>query len=415
MRQSLTIAAAEPASLAREAALTLPGWLGDREIGALYVHIPFCFHKCHYCDFYSITRQTAGRMEQFVDRLLAEAGQWQNGSRGVSLRPKTVFFGGGTPTLLPLDAMRRLIRGLRRRFDFSQVCEWTIEANPATLNTEYARMLRDEGVDRLSFGAQSFDPAELKLLERHHDPSDVGRSIENARAAGFTRLNVDLIYAIPGQTLTSWAASLEEAVALGVDHVSCYNLTYESNTPMAVRKRLGHFQALSESAELEMFHFTRQRLQQAGFAAYEISNFARPGQDCRHNLVYWNGGDYLGFGPSAAAHVSGWRWKNRAHLGEWETAVDAVSLPAGDVEHLDPHQRAGELAMLQLRLCDGLRFDAFGSIGIDAAKVFARTLSELARQGLLDLTGSGARLTARGLEIADAIGGEFLAAVGHIE
>src|SRR5882672_7317889 len=171
-----------------------PQSLPAAEVEGLYVHVPFCFHKCHYCDFYSITRQSPERMGRFVDLILKEARQWANGP--AKIRPKTVFFGGGTPSLLPLEEMRRLLAELRDVFDFSQTDEWTIECNPATVSGEYLAMLRQSGVDRLSFGAQSFDRAELAILERHHKPEDVKRSLELARMAGFGRLNVDLIFAI---------------------------------------------------------------------------------------------------------------------------------------------------------------------------------------------------------------------------
>src|SRR3954471_16113602 len=241
-------------------------------IPGLYVHVPFCFHKCHYCDFYSITRQTPERMTRFVDLLLEDARMWTTPDAPV-VRPRTIFYGGGTPSLLPIEQMRRLIAGLRERFDFSELNEWTGEINPATASLEYCQMLRESGVNRLSFGAQSFDREELKTLERHHDPDDVPRSVQLARAAGFSRLNVDLIYAIPahsekgghsslsesarktaafasqkagvtpffsiGQSLESWGRSLDAAIALKVPHVSAYNLTYEPNTPIAVKKRLG--------------------------------------------------------------------------------------------------------------------------------------------------------------------------------
>src|SRR2546423_8224323 len=214
-----------------------PRSLPAASFDGLYVHVPFCFHKCHYCDFDSITRQSAERMTRFVDLVLAEARSWMR--QPPKIEPKTVFFGGGTPSLLPLEEMRRLIAGLREIFDCSSVNEWTIECNPATVSAEFLQMLREAGVDRLSFGAQSFHRHELATLERHHEPEDVKKSIELARAAGFERLNVDLIYAIPGQDLSSWAMSLEEAIALGTEHLSCYGLTYEHNTPMAVKKRLG--------------------------------------------------------------------------------------------------------------------------------------------------------------------------------
>ncbi|MGB7159696.1 MAG: radical SAM family heme chaperone HemW [Tepidisphaeraceae bacterium] len=397
--------ALEPFSLALQ-----PASLPKGDVEALYVHVPFCFHKCHYCDFYSITRQTPERMDRFVDLVLREAERWTEGADGPTVRPRTIFFGGGTPTLLPPDQMRRLIVGLRARFDFSQLDEFTVEANPATLSDEHAAVLREAGVDRLSFGAQSFDRAELAALERHHDPDDVPRSLAIARAARFTRLNLDLIFAIPGQTLERWSVSLERAIALGTPHLSCYGLTYEPNTPIAVKKRLGTMIPVEESLELDMLRYTRRRLAQVNRPAYEVSNYATAGEACRHNLVYWTGGNYIGLGPSAASHVSGRRWKNRPHLGEWENAIESDRLPAADVEQLTPDQRAGELAMLLLRLTDGLNFDAFAArAGRDARALFARQLDQLAPTGLITIDDHGFRLTDRGLGVADAVAAEFLA------
>jgi coproporphyrinogen III oxidase-like Fe-S oxidoreductase len=265
---------------------------------------------------------------------------------------------------LPVDAMRRLLVGLRARFDFSAVDEWTIEVNPATAELDYCRMLRDHGVTRLSFGAQSFDPAELKMLERHHDPDDVERSVELARRAGFERLNVDLIFAVPGQTVESWDRSLSRALAMRTPHVSCYALTYEPNTPLAVKKRLGQVKAVDESLELEMLAHTRRRLAAAGYQAYEISNFAVAGEACRHNLLYWDGGSYVGLGPSAASHAHGIVYSDFA--SRWP--------------------------------------------GRDARRVFADPLDRYARAGLLASDGRGVRLTERGVAVADAIAAEFLAA-----
>ena len=415
-----------------------PALLPKVVVEALYVHVPFCFHKCHYCDFYSITRQTPERMAHFVDLVLREAEGWTEQAEGPTVRPRTIFFGGGTPTLLPVDQMRRLVVGLRERFDFSLVDEFTVEANPATLSDEFAAMLREVGVDRLSFGAQSFDRAELATLERHHDPDDVPRSLDIARGAGFTRLNLDLIYAIPGQTIETWSQSLERAIELGTPHLSCYGLTYEPNTPIAVKKRLGTMIPIEDSLELDMMRFTRRRLAEVNRPAYEISNYATPGEECRHNLVYWTGGSYIGLGPSAASHVHGWRWKNRPHLGEWERAIEGSgfgvqgsaeeqrptdssslnpeprtpnpSLPATDVEHLTPSQRAGELAMLLLRLTDGLNFAAFADrTGRDARQLFAAQIDQLAPTGLITIDDRAIRLTERGLGVADAVAAEFLA------
>ena len=378
-------------------------------IEALYVHVPFCFHKCHYCDFYSITHQDNERMERFVELVLLEAQGWAAARPAESLRPRTIFFGGGTPSLLPLDAMRRLMAGLRNHFDLSGVTEWTIEVNPATADETYCRMLRDSGADRLSIGAQSFRPEELKTLERHHDPDDVPRSVDIARRAGFRRMNVDLIYAIPGQDLASWSASLERAIDLGTPHLSCYALTYEPNTPMGVKKRLGVICAVEDATELEMLHHTRLRLTEAGLPPYEISNYAASNEECRHNLVYWTGGNYLGLGPSAASHIEGWRWRNRPHLGEWERAVAAGGLAASDVEHLSPSSRAGELAMLMLRLSRGLHFDDFAArTGSSARELFADPIDRLSRLRLVEVDNDAIRLTPAGLNVADAVSGQFL-------
>lgn len=401
-------ASVTPLTLAESGGLNLQH-LPRAEIDSLYVHIPFCFHKCHYCDFYSITRQGMERMHHFVDLVLAEAALWAH----KRIKPKTVFFGGGTPTLLPQDHMRRLLEGLGDRFDLSGVQEWTVEANPATVQSDYLQMLRSQGVDRLSLGAQSFDHAELKILERHHHPDDVGQSIALARSAGFFRLNVDLIYAIPGQTPAKWAASLNAAINLKTPHISCYNLTYEPNTPMTVRKRLGQFTAVSEDVELSMLHDTRTKLCALGFRPYEVSNFALPGEECQHNLVYWRGENYVGLGPSAASHVEGWRWKNRPHLGEWERAIEAKTLPTIDIEHLSDDQRAGELAMLMLRLDEGIRFDAFEQrLGRDAHKLFTAQIERLLPTGLIQMDDRAIRLSEKGLPVADAIAGEFLDILG---
>ena len=375
----------------------------------LYVHIPFCPHKCHYCDFYSVTQQSPDRMHRFVDLILREADFWAGSACAPRPVPRTIFSGGGTPSLLPLDDMARLLSGLRSRFDLRGLSEWTVECNPATVSPEYCSMLRQSGVDRLSFGAQSFNPAELSLLERHHLPSDVAQMMTMARDAGFRHVNVDLIYAIPGQSLDSWSRSLRAAVELQSEHISAYNLTYEPHTPLAVKKRLGQITPVDEQTELAMLRMARETLAEAGYFAYEISNYARAGEECRHNLLYWNGGNYIGLGPSAASHVEGHRWRNRPHLGEWEQAVNNGELPAVDVEHLTPRQRAGELVMLQLRLAGGVRFEQFkAKLQQDPKELYALLLERLERIGLIRIDNECFALTEKGINVADAVAGEFL-------
>jgi len=396
--------------------MSLAGYLSQLDLPAgyscpaLYVHVPFCFHKCHYCDFYSITRQTPERMEKYVELVLREADHWRT-SR-FALRPRTIFVGGGTPTLLPREQMRRLIVGLQARFDFAGCDEFTIEANPATVDADYCRMLKSLGVNRLSLGAQSFNPAELAILERHHQPVQVEESLHLARSAAFARINFDLIFGIPGQTMASWQNSLQRAIAQGTTHLSCYGLTYEPNTPLAVKKRLNLLQAVDESLELEMLLYTRQRLLQAGLQAYEISNYATPGQECRHNLHYWHGGDYLALGPSGASHLHGLRWRNRAHLGEWEQAIAAGELPAIESEFLNPLRRAGELAMLMLRLRQGIDCGEFHQrTGCDARQLLAPVIDRYRQPGLLCAADDHIYLTERGVVVADAIISEILRAI----
>ena len=396
-------------ALDRPNAALAPSTLPPVPNPGLYIHIPFCFHKCHYCDFYSLPGQTNERMHRFVDLLLAEADLWAHSPTGPLVRPQTIFIGGGTPTLLPLASMLRLITGLRQRFDLSNLNEFTIEANPATVTPEYCAALCQHAVTRLSFGAQSFHAAELALLERHHNPSDVAASIQTARAAGFKRLNVDLIYAIPGQDLPSFAYSLDSVIALQPEHISAYNLTYEPDTPLAIKKRQGDITPVDEDTELQMLHHARRRLAFAGYHAYEISNHARPAEECRHNLLYWDGGSYIGLGPSAASHLDGLRFRNQPHLGDWEHSIQSQTLPAIDLEHLCPLRRAGELAMLQLRLATGINFSQFTSqTHFDPRHLWPTLLTHLHQLCLIELDNHGFRLTPQGINVADAIAAEFL-------
>ena len=387
-----------------EAAL---GDLPSAAFAALYVHVPFCAHKCHYCDFYSITRQSGDRMSRFVDLTLGEAERWADREN----RFTTVFFGGGTPSLLPPSEMARLIGGLRERLDLSGVNEWTIETNPGSATAAYFDALAAGGVDRVSFGAQSFDAAELDALERDHAGHDVPASIELARAAGIPRQSVDLIYAIPGQTLASLDRTLDAAIGLGVEHVSCYGLTYEPNTPLAVRRRLGRVTATPEDDEVAMFRHIRERLSAVGLPPYEISNFARPGRECRHNLAYWHGENYLALGPSGASHLDGVRWRNAPHLGKWERSLEQGALPAIDVERLAPAERAAELAWLNLRTTAGIDIVDFEQrTGRTPAAWFGGQLSDLVAAGVVEMTPTHVRLTEAGLIVADAVASELMVA-----
>jgi len=374
--------------------------LDCRAVTGLYLHIPFCFHKCHYCDFYSIV-DDRDRQAAFADRMADELR---------SLGPllpgaiKTIFVGGGTPTLLRADLWKRLLHVLHDAFDLSALAEFTVEANPETVSDELLGVLRAGGVNRMSIGAQSFNEAHLKTLERWHDPRKVAAAVEMARRVGISNINLDLIFAVPGQTLAEWAADLQTALALEPTHLSCYSLTYEPNTAMTKKMQLGRIEPADENVEAAMFEHTIDTLTRAGFEHYEVSNFARPQRRCQHNMMYWENEQWVAIGPSASGHVAGVRWKNVPHLGKY-LAPGSSGTPIQDVEQLDREDSIGEQLMLRLRLLEGVPLDW-------AEQALSRerreTVDRLIAEGSLERTSTHVRLTHRGLMIADSVIGELL-------
>lgn len=329
-------------------------------VRSLYIHVPFCFHKCHYCDFYSIV-DTRDRQQSFLSRLESElqaVAPWAAG------RPlKTIFVGGGTPSLLRVDLWGRLLARLAELFDLSLMHklastdpagEFTVECNPETVAPELMSTLKAGGVTRVSVGAQSFNERHLKTLERWHNPENVGKALGLARDAGITRQSIDLIFGIPGQSLEDWRHDLDTALALGTEHVSCYNLTYEPQTAMTARLKRGEFAPADEDAEVEMFNTTLSTLRAAGIERYEVSNFARPGAECRHNLAYWRQESWLAVGPSASAHVGGHRWKNVPRLDDYLEFSDRGFSAMIDHEPPDPRRALAERIMTGLRLREGI-------------------------------------------------------------
>jgi oxygen-independent coproporphyrinogen-3 oxidase len=385
---------------------------GESAVRGLYVHVPFCFHKCHYCDFYSFVDRE-DRQPEYVDRLLREADAAV--ACGVFRRPlETTFVGGGTPTLLRPELLRRLLNGITERIPLRAAAgefEWTVEANPETVTEAVARVLVESGVNRVSLGAQSFDPRHLKTLERWHDPASVARAVALLRAVGIRRINLDLIFGIPGSTLDEWKSDLEQALALGPEHLSCYGLTYEPNTAMTKRLELRQFEPCDEDLEAAMYEWTLDRTFAAGFEQYEISNFARPGEACRHNLLYWRNADWWALGPSASAHVQGIRWKNLPHLSRWlqSGSGDDCSSPVQDVEQVDVETRAGELLMLGLRLREGMSEAEVDSCC--AGRAAERRRAALAagfERGLLERNDGRIRLTRAGQLLTDELLGELM-------
>lgn len=382
-------------------------------VGSLYLHVPFCSHKCHYCDFYSFV-DSRDRQEPFVGALLAELD---------AMRPlmreglKTVFIGGGTPSLLRPDLWARLLGSL------TQVIrpggEFTVECNPESVTPELASVLASGGVNRVSMGAQSFSRDHLRTLERLHDPDNVERALNIVRDAGIVRRNIDLIYAIPGQSIEDWRHDLQTAVGFFerglIDHVSAYALTYEPNTAMTQRLQMGEFHAAEDALEAEMYDTTVERLAEAGLHRYEVSNFAVPGSECRHNLVYWRCGSWLAAGPSASGHVAGYRWKNVPKLGEWMDGVASQGgyAPVIDLEPPDEARSLSERLMMGLRLEEGVEWDA---ILRDAERLGRRESLEsesagLIARGQVERRDTRLHLSADGFLWADGIASRLMSAL----
>ncbi len=358
----------------------------------LYVHIPFCLQICPYCSFYKdITGP--GKADPLIDAIISEAEL--SGGRA----PETVFIGGGTPTALSVSQLERLSRGLREHLDFSDVAEFTIEMNPATVTARKADMLLATGVNRMSMGVQSWDAALLRLLGRVHDAEQVENSYATLRASGCDNINLDLIYGIPGQTLVQWEDSLRRTMDLGPEHISAYCLTYEEDTEYFLRMTCGEFREDTDR-DAEFFERGVEILSATGYTQYEISNYARPGRECLHNLAYWEGADYLGLGPSAWSTIGDRRWQNIPDTAAYVRAVKAGMPPVANEEILPHATREAE------RIAFGLRT----SSGIDRTMLTDHQdlVARLREEGLLEDRGPRLRLTPRGRLLADEIAAEFM-------
>jgi oxygen-independent coproporphyrinogen-3 oxidase len=356
----------------------------------LYAHIPFCLTRCGYCDFnaHAGLDHLHGR---YVDALRREAER--AASDWTDLPFASIFLGGGTPTTLRPEAIAALIEGFGTSFDLAPGAEITSEANPDTVDAEYLRALRDAGVRRLSFGAQSFDPAVLVALERIHQPSSVRRAYADAREAGFDDVNLDLIYGAFGETLESWRATLVATVELQPEHVSAYALTIEPGTPLGARVASGAVPPPDPDLQALMFEAACEILGEAGYGHYEVSNWALPGRECRHNLGYWEGRPYLGLGAGAHSYRDGLRWWNVRPPTRYVELALAGEDPTGGREHLDAAEARLERIMLAMRLDRGVPLDW----------VDAETARDHVREGLARLDGDRVALTERGMLLANEV------------
>jgi oxygen-independent coproporphyrinogen-3 oxidase len=368
----------------------------------LYVHFPFCAARCHYCAFTFVVGREEIRAA-YLGAVVAEIGRAASDPRFSGRRVHSVYFGGGTPSLMPATDVARVLAAARTAFDVEAGAEVSLESNPDGLDVERLAGLRGAGVNRLTLGWQSLREEGVRILTRTHSPAENLAALAAARAAGFDNVGVDLIFGWPGQTAASWRDELAETAAAGVEHVSAYELTLEEGTRLLARAEAGRFRLADEDERADMFEATDDVLGPAGIARYEISNFARPGRECRHNLEGWRSGDLLGAGVSAASHVTNQRWTNGKDLEAYLGAVRAGRTAVVEIETLDEATWAAEDLYLGLRTVGGVYADARLSRLPESEHAALRSRIAQAQVGGLVEPMPPARLTRRGRLFADTV------------
>jgi oxygen-independent coproporphyrinogen-3 oxidase len=359
----------------------------------LYVHVPFCKSKCPYCDFYSIT--TTDQIEAFLSALDAEARLYRHQFPAFD----SLFLGGGTPSLLTGPQLAALMEMLRRHFTFAPDSEITLEANPDDLTADKLARFRDQGINRLSLGVQSFDEAELRFLERRHTARQTEEALSLIRAAGFTNRGLDLIYGLPGQSLDAWINTLKTALSFNPEHFSCYQLTLADETPLGRRVAAGQVRLPDDETQREFFLLTANFLTAQGYLHYEVANFAREAKyRCRHNVKYWTRTPYLGLGPAAHSFQAGRRWWNVASVSPYCASLNAGRPPLAGSETLTPAQIRLETLYLGFRTREGVSLAAIMELPRGAA-----SLAELTQAGLVRVDRDRVIATSDGLVVADAL------------
>ena len=359
----------------------------------LYIHIPFCHRICPYCSFY---KHTPGKtpIGRFIEALGREAAQ------RISRQPRTLYLGGGTPSMLSLGHLEKLFGALHQQMDFSQLDEVTLEANPATFDDKKAALFRELGVTRVSLGIQSFNASVLRTLGREHDPAEAAESVKILREAGLAEVNIDLMFSIPGLKDEDWRETLEQSIALKPDHISAYNLTYEEDTAFFESLKRGEMD-MNEDRDAHQFHLADELLSAAGFGHYETSNYARPGRESTHNRGYWQGEDYLGLGPSAVSTMNRERSRNVADTALYVKRINTIGNAVDDSEQLDEEQWRIERVALGLRTLEGISLDLLDEAGRDRA-------ASLANEGMAALEGERLKLKGIGRALVDPIVAELI-------
>ncbi|MGQ9556427.1 MAG: radical SAM family heme chaperone HemW [Desulfurispora sp.] len=370
---------------------------------ALYIHVPFCLAKCHYCDFvsYTYSDEAAGRWAVAVKQELA---LWARLPVCSGRTLATIYIGGGTPSLLPAETLGSVLTAVRRNFAVYPAAEITLEANPGTVEPDKLTEWRRLGVNRLSVGVQSLEEKHLRFLGRRHTAQQAEETVQAARAAGFANIGVDLIYGIPGLGGREWADTLRRVMDWPVTHLSAYALTVEQDTPLGRLVAAGRVILPDEDEVADQYELLLEVVPAAGLKQYEIANFARPGHSCRHNLNYWLGGEYLGVGPAAWSYLAGHRFANPAEPADYMGLVASGTTSFHLAAPLEPREELVEALLMGLRLRRGIDLAAFQQrYGVDLLADYRPVISRYVRLGLLEMVGGFLRLTGRGLLLSNAV------------
>lgn len=381
-----------------------------KKIG-IYVHIPFCRMKCQYCDFVSYPGRSAEEITAYLSALCREGRIYARryANAGDVISAQSLYIGGGTPTCLTGGQLFTLFGHLREFFQLSKGIEITVEANPGTLEREELECLQETGCNRLSLGVQSFSAHELRVLGRIHTPQEVVRNFTLARKVGFLNINLDLMYGLPGQSLQTWRNNLRQAVELGPEHLSLYQLNIEKGTPFAHLVEKGLLAEFDQDEAFAMYREAIAYLQENGYVHYEISNFALPGRESFHNQLYWRNEEYLGLGAGAAGFLHGVRYRNTADLAEYREQLTHGELPISEEEVINEELSMAETIFLGLRLLAGVNKERFKQKhGISIAERYGQVLEKLLEQGLLQETATEIALSSKGLYVANLVMQEFL-------
>jgi oxygen-independent coproporphyrinogen III oxidase len=371
----------------------------------IYIHIPFCKSRCSYCDFATDIYRNDAVVERYVDALCTEI----NGYTERLIESDTIYFGGGTPSLLRSDQLEQIVASVRTSFQISSDAEITMEMNPATVTPESLAAFRSSGVNRASFGVQTFDDDDLKLLARGHNADDARNTFRMLRGAGFTNVSFDLIAGLPGQDMGKWKRNLSEAINLSPEHMSLYLLEIHEGTPMAEQVRSGRRPSPDDDLAAEMYEYMVDTLEAAGYIQYEISNFSKPGYESRHNSKYWRLDPVYGFGLSAHSFDGVRRWSNTRKIGEYMQMLERSVSPVIDTTDLTQKQLSGEFAFLKLRLSEGLHLaeyqERFGSRLEDE---YSEELAELKYSELIEVESGFLKLTRKGMLYSNEVFAVFV-------